>query len=162
MISAHTPIDTLPTIKKTFLPKCAALGIHTVRDLLFHIPSRYEDFSEIKKIATALEGEKATFEGVLSPFREKKTWKRRMTIFEADITDDSGATLYQIWLYGVDSGALFKNGSTELLGTLCQFGWDDCEVDDLPDLLEQAQAEIKKIDAKALLCRFDFAELTVM
>jgi ATP-dependent DNA helicase RecG len=96
MISAHTPIDTLPTIKKTFLPKCAALGIHTVRDLLFHIPSRYEDFSEIKKIATALEGEKATFEGVLSPFREKKTWKRRMTIFEADITDDSG-TLRLVW-----------------------------------------------------------------
>lgn len=75
-----------------------------------------------------------------------------------DIADDSGSTLYQIWLYGVDSGAIFKNGSTELLGTLCQFGWDDCEVDDLPDLLEQAQAEIKKSDAKALLCRFDFSE----
>ncbi len=96
MISLNTPISSLPTIKKNFLPKFTALGIHTVRDLLFHIPSRYEDFSEIKKVADALEGEKATFEGTISAFREKKTWKRKLTIFETDLSDDSG-TIRLAW-----------------------------------------------------------------
>ncbi len=90
MTSYQTPITALPTIKKTFVQKFATLGIYTVRDLLFHIPSRYEDFSQIKKITEALEEEKATFEGTIAPFREKKTWKRQMTIFETDLTDDSG------------------------------------------------------------------------
>ncbi len=96
MINSHTPIAELPTIKKTFVQKFATLRIHTVRDLLFHIPSRYEDFSQIKEIAKVLEGEKTTLEGTIAPFREKKTWKRQMTIFETDLTDNSG-TIRLVW-----------------------------------------------------------------
>lgn len=96
MITLETTIANLPSVKKNFLPKFAALGIRTVRDLLFHIPSRYEDFSEIKDIAEAVEGEKTTFEGTIVPFREKKTWKRQMKIFETDLTDDSG-TIRLVW-----------------------------------------------------------------
>lgn len=95
-LSLQTPIDSLPTVKKNFVPKLAALGIETVHDLLFHIPSRYEDFSEIKKIRDALENKSATFEGIVAPFREKKTWKRNMKIFETDLSDDSG-TIRLVW-----------------------------------------------------------------
>ena len=116
MISAQTPIASLPTVKKSFLPKCAALGIRTVRDLLFHIPSRYEDFSEIKKIAAAIEGEKATFEGYISPVREKKTWKRRLTIFEADVTDDSGSIRLVWFNQKLASGTLAPNTRIRVSG----------------------------------------------
>lgn len=96
MLTLETPLTALSTLKKNFVSKFETLGINTVRDLLFHIPSRYEDFSEIKEIAHALEGEKATFEGILSPFREKKTWKRALTLFETDLTDSSG-TIRLVW-----------------------------------------------------------------
>lgn len=96
MLSYQTAISALPTIQKTFVSKFATLGIYTVRDLLFHIPSRYEDFSRIQLIASAVEEEKTTFEGTVAPFREKKTWKRRLTIFETELTDDSG-TIRLVW-----------------------------------------------------------------
>ncbi|QQS16068.1 MAG: ATP-dependent DNA helicase RecG [Candidatus Moraniibacteriota bacterium] len=96
MLSSQTYLSDIATIKKSFIPKFSALGIRTVQDLLFHIPSRYEDFSHIKSIADAIEGEKATFEGTVGHFQEKKTWKRRMSIFETDLTDDSG-TIRLIW-----------------------------------------------------------------
>lgn len=96
MISPQTPIKDIPTIQKNFASKFAALDIRTVRDLLFHIPSRYEDFSHIKPIADAAEGEKSTFEGIVGHFQEKKTWKRHMTLFETNLTDDSG-TIRLVW-----------------------------------------------------------------
>lgn len=96
MLSLDTPISSFPSIKKNFLPKFSVLGIQTARDLLFHIPARYEDFSTIKSIAQAIEGERATFEGSIAPFREKTTWKRKMTLFETDLSDDSG-TIRLLW-----------------------------------------------------------------
>ena len=91
MLSSQTLIGDLPTIRKAFVPKFAALGIQTVGDLLFHLPSRYEDYSEIKPIGVVSEGEKATLEGTIAPFREKRIPKRHLAIFETELTDDSGS-----------------------------------------------------------------------
>lgn len=31
---------------------------------------------------------------------------------------------YQLWLYGVDAGVLFRAGTTEVVGEMCQNHWD--------------------------------------
>ena len=90
MISLQTPLAELSSMKKNFLPKLETLGLVSVRDLLFHFPVRYEDFSTIKPLAEVVENEKTTVEGTLSAIVEKKTWKRSMRIFEAELSDDSG------------------------------------------------------------------------
>lgn len=96
MLSLDSDIVAIPTVKKNFLSKFSTLGIRTIRDLLFHIPSRYEDFSERKNIDEAIEEEKATFEGTIASFREKNTWKRKMKILETDLSDETG-TIRLVW-----------------------------------------------------------------
>ncbi len=96
MFTIDSPLEAIPSLKKHFLSKFRTLGIYTVRDLLFHIPARYEDYAIIKKISDAAEDELATFAGILGKIREKKSWKRKMTVFETDISDETGS-LKIIW-----------------------------------------------------------------
>ena len=47
MVSLETPLSSIVGIGPRFLIRLKKLGIEAVRDLLWHFPSRYEDFSEI-------------------------------------------------------------------------------------------------------------------
>ena len=66
------------------------LGILTIRDLLWHFPSRYEDFSNFSSIAEASPNANVTLEGILTKIDFKKTWKRRIAIAEGVLEDPSG------------------------------------------------------------------------
>lgn len=66
------------------------LGIHTVRDLLYHFPTRYESSEGIKTIDALVLGETVTLYGHLKGAKAKKTWKTRMPSAEAYLEDGSG------------------------------------------------------------------------
>ena len=85
-----TPLTELPTVGPKFAAKFKRLGITTVRDLLYHFPSRYEDWSEIAKIAKLKLGEEKTIQGEIKEIEVKRAWKKRMLFVEATIADDSG------------------------------------------------------------------------
>ena len=72
----------------------ARQGISTVEDLLLHLPMRYEDRSQIARIADLQAGTKATIRGVVAAAGARRT--RRMPLFEALIDDGSGR-LNAIW-----------------------------------------------------------------
>ena len=74
-----------------------------------------------------------------------------------DIVDEEKTRLYQIWLYGADCGAIFRNGTTDVVGRLAQFGWDGGD-DELPAALVAAQAEVKEEGTKCTLAKFAFAD----
>ena len=57
------PLDQALPIARRILPKLKKLGITTIRDLLLHVPTRYEDFSKIVPIATLKPEENATIQG---------------------------------------------------------------------------------------------------
>jgi ATP-dependent DNA helicase RecG len=90
MIALHTPLSQLPQIKKAMLSKLARLEITTVGDLLRHLPTRYEDYSEILSVADAVNGEKATFEGTVTSLSSKRSPRKRMLVTEITLQDDSG------------------------------------------------------------------------
>lgn len=69
----------------------AKLKIFTVKDLLWHFPVRYEDFSQIFPIAELEPGQHGTIQGVIQTIKIRRSFHRRMVIVEALITDDSGA-----------------------------------------------------------------------
>ncbi len=95
MISLDTPIGAAPKISKRIIPALKRLGIATIRDLLFHFPSRYEEFPDEQAIADVAAGERATIAGVIQKIAERRTAKGlRMT--EATIRDESGA-INVIW-----------------------------------------------------------------
>lgn len=66
------------------------LGIRTLRDLLYHFPTRYESSEGIKTIDSLVLGETVTLYGHLKGAKAKKTWKTRMPSAEAYLEDGSG------------------------------------------------------------------------
>jgi ATP-dependent DNA helicase RecG len=66
------------------------LSIKTVRDLLYHFPTRYESSEGVREIANLVVGETATLYGRLKGAKAKKTWKTRMPSAEAYLEDGSG------------------------------------------------------------------------
>lgn len=90
MLELNANLSELPYVGPRFAQNFARLGIHTVRELLYHFPSRYEDFSQIYPIDDLEPGQQATIQGVIEEVRVRHTWKKHLTIVEAFVTDDSG------------------------------------------------------------------------
>ncbi len=95
-VDIGTPLSELPNITKRFLTHLARLGLHTVRDLLFHFPVRYEDFSAVRAIADLDAGERVTVQAQVEDASARRSWRRHFTVVEATVTDQSG-TLRAVW-----------------------------------------------------------------
>jgi len=96
MFDFQTPIESVPGVGPMYLKKFHQLGIKTVGDLLFYFPFRYEDFSQIKKIADLIPDEVATIEGKILQIKTFRTWRKKMFLTEAIIEDETGP-LKIIW-----------------------------------------------------------------
>ena len=66
------------------------LDFKTVKDLLWHFPSRYEEFAPTSAIADLNEGEKATICGKILEIKAEKTWRKKMVIAGATLADGTG------------------------------------------------------------------------
>ncbi|MDP1707114.1 MAG: ATP-dependent DNA helicase RecG [bacterium] len=66
------------------------LGIRTIRDLLYHFPTRYESSGDIGTIAGISAGAEVTLYGTVRKPDIRKTWKSRRPIAEAWLEDASG------------------------------------------------------------------------
>ncbi|MCR4260938.1 MAG: ATP-dependent DNA helicase RecG, partial [Candidatus Colwellbacteria bacterium] len=94
MLHLKDPIDTaLSGVGKRFLSQLKRLGVKTVKDLLWHFPTRYEDRSEILKITDLQEGEEATIRGIVQKSTTKRIPYRHLAITEVSIIDEDGSPL---------------------------------------------------------------------
>ncbi len=91
-----TPVEKLRNVGARNLPRLHKLGIKTVRDLLWHIPARYEDYSKIIPINDLSFEQKATIQGQVVKIDFRRIFPRRLTIVEAIIEDDSGS-IKAVW-----------------------------------------------------------------
>ena len=66
------------------------LGIKTVRDLLYHFPSRYEQGGDEAQIAGLVSGQEASIIGTLEKLETKKGWKSRIPLSEGYLRDSTG------------------------------------------------------------------------
>ena len=91
------PVSQLRRVGARTASRLERLGISTVRRLLWHIPSRYEDFSASMPIADAQVGETVSLLGTIKKIDSRVSWRRRrMTITTATLEDDSG-TIRLVW-----------------------------------------------------------------
>lgn len=92
MISLSTPVEELPKIGAAYAKRLKKFGIKTVQDLLFHFPSRYDDFSNIIPISHARQklGETVCVQGKITEIESSHTWKKWMDLTEAVVQDNSG------------------------------------------------------------------------
>ena len=73
------PLTHLPEVSARIAELLAQLGILTVEDLLFHLPLRYEDRTQIKPLATVKVGQTVLVEGTIQA-TEIKLGKRRSLV----------------------------------------------------------------------------------
>jgi ATP-dependent DNA helicase RecG len=71
------------------------LGIHTVQDLLYHFPRRYEDRTRIMTAAAAIPGEAATLTGTVLTGQVLKP-RRGLTVTKMALNDGI-TTFYAVW-----------------------------------------------------------------
>jgi ATP-dependent DNA helicase RecG len=96
MLTLNSSISELHRVGKTTATVLKKLGLATARDLLFYLPFRYDDFRDSVKIADLQAGQNANVRGEIELIQNKKSWKRRMFVTEALVTDGSD-TLKVIW-----------------------------------------------------------------
>jgi ATP-dependent DNA helicase RecG len=78
--------------------RLARLGIHSVQDLLFHLPFRYQDRTRVSRIGALRPGDEATVEGEVQ-LSEVRRGRRRMLLVY--LSDGSGALLLRFFHFSV-------------------------------------------------------------
>lgn len=102
-LASHFRIDT---VHKRALTK---LGISTVRDLLYHLPTRYEDSSAVQAVAGLEAGGEAVVYGQLSGLKSRKAWKSKRPIAEGYIEDGS-AKIKIMWFNQPYLAKMYSDG----------------------------------------------------
>ncbi|MCW5848903.1 MAG: ATP-dependent DNA helicase RecG [Anaerolineae bacterium] len=72
------PVTQIPGISTVYAKHLARLGVQTIRDLLFLIPRRYDDFSQLKTIHQLVYGEEATVVGTVQNTTNRRSPKGMM------------------------------------------------------------------------------------
>ena len=104
-IESHFRIDSN---QKKALTK---IGILKISDLLYYFPSRYTDISEFRHINTLANGETATIVGKISNLKTKKSFKSKIPMGEALLTDITGK-IKIVWFHQPYLAKMLKEGST--------------------------------------------------
>jgi ATP-dependent DNA helicase RecG len=94
MVLPATPVGTSGLPGASVLRRVGRrLGIVTVRDLLFHLPRRYDDLRELHRLgdlATVPEGEVVSARVRVAGMRVEQTWRRRVQRTTAQLEDATG------------------------------------------------------------------------
>ncbi|MEK7579660.1 MAG: ATP-dependent DNA helicase RecG [Patescibacteria group bacterium] len=89
-MNLETPIENLRYAGKNYLPKLKKLGIKTIKDLLWHFPARYDDWTESGKVEDIKPNEKISIIGKVAKIENKRIFPRRMVLTTASIEDETG------------------------------------------------------------------------
>ncbi len=96
----------------------ARLHIKSVADLLYHIPTRYENISSIKTIASLSKGDEAVVYGTVRKLQTRKSWKSRVPISEGVIEDVTGS-MKVMWFHQPYIAKMIHEGaSVKLSGSV--------------------------------------------
>lgn len=114
MISLNAPIESVPKVSRRIVPALKKLRIKTVRDLLFHFPARYDDFSNKKNIREVEVGDTVTVQGQISKIQTIRTARKHMVIVQANIKDSTGS-LRATWFNQPFLARILKEGTSVAL-----------------------------------------------
>lgn len=85
------PIEKLKNVGTRNAPRLNRLGIKILKDLLWHIPTRYEDYSETIPISEMSLNQKVNVQGEVIKIATRKIFPRRLFVTDAIIQDLSGS-----------------------------------------------------------------------
>ncbi|WP_462329831.1 ATP-dependent DNA helicase RecG [Thiohalocapsa halophila] len=84
------PVTGLKRVGPKLAERLRKLGIHTVADLLFHLPARYQDRSRLRALTELRDGDEALVEGVVADAQIAHGRRRSLKVW---LRDDAGGGL---------------------------------------------------------------------
>jgi len=112
-ISPHTPISELGRLGARLARQLKRMGIVTARDLLFHLPFRYDDLSQAAPLTGPSEGP-VTVRVRIDMIRSRRSAKKGMLLTEATVSDEAG-TAKIVWFRQPFIAKILKPGDRVLL-----------------------------------------------
>ena len=91
----QAPVTSLPGISTAYSARLSRLGITTVRDLLYHIPHRYDDYRTLKPINQLEYGDETTIVGTIWETTSRKI--RGGSTLVSSIVADASGTIEAVW-----------------------------------------------------------------
>jgi len=109
LVTLQTELKNIKGVMPKFLPKLKKMGIETVRDLLWHFPTRYEDYSKVSKIKDLRVGDTITIRAEVAKVSTRRAWKKNMFITEVLVTDETGG-INLVWFNQPYISKTFRTG----------------------------------------------------
>lgn len=97
--SLSQPLSCLKGVGERMQEKLARLGLHTVEDLLFLLPLRYEDHRQILSIAQLRPGRVQVFCASILSSGEVRSGQGKRRLYQVLVADDSGQLLLKWFHY---------------------------------------------------------------
>ena len=146
------PIQNLKYFGEAAVKKLQKLKIKTVRDLLYHFPNRYEDFSKFNLISQVKPNVTATIRGKILTVKNIHIFRKRMVLTEAVINDDSGA-IKAVWFNQPYLADQLKPGQTvNLSGKIVLNKNKLCLSNPIYEVVNYGKSSIRRLaDKKELL-----------
>lgn len=95
-IHLSSPVSDLPGLGKKAVADLRALEIVSVRDLLWYVPFRYDDYSRVVGAGEARAGETVTVVGTIESIQSRPAKNKRIKLVEAAVGDETGE-LKAVW-----------------------------------------------------------------
>lgn len=92
----NLPIQNISRFSPATIKKLGKLKIKTVRDLFYHFPTRYDDFSNFTPIAEIKPRAQWSARGTILNAKNTRIFRRNMVLTEVIIEDDTGA-IKSVW-----------------------------------------------------------------
>jgi ATP-dependent DNA helicase RecG len=131
---ADTPVSVLKGVGPKAAERLARLGIHSVQDLLFHLPTRYQDRTRVVPIGSLRPGDQAVIQGEVQ-IADVRFGRRRSLLVR--LADGTGAITLRFFHFSAAQRAGMERGAR-----LRCFG----EVRNGPQTYELVHPEVQYID----------------
>lgn len=115
----ESSITNLPFVGQVYARRLEKLGISTIGDLLYHIPSKFLDFRESASISSVREGDIVNIEGGVVSFKNQYT-KGGKKLQMAEVEDLTG-TINVVWFNQMYLSRTIKEG--EKISFSGKVGW---------------------------------------
>jgi ATP-dependent DNA helicase RecG len=107
-------LESLAGVGQATARTAAKLGLHTLADLLEHLPFDHRDYERRRQVAELALGEEATVSVRVRSCRVRPTRRRRLKLLECQVADDSGP-MQAVWFNQAYLADQLKEGTPVLL-----------------------------------------------
>ncbi|MFQ5944035.1 MAG: ATP-dependent DNA helicase RecG, partial [Anaerolineales bacterium] len=134
--SLDSPLTDVPGIGPKSANTLKKLGLETLGDLLWHLPRRYDDYSQLKTINRLEFGEEVTIIGTVEEISVRPVRGGKLKLVEATVSDGTGSIgvtwFNQTWIANrlkPGKAVVLSGGIEQYLGKLTMNGpeWEPLE-----------------------------------